>query len=90
MAQTNEGDKSMRTLGLFDSHNLPEALEPKLSPSAFGAVLAPLPVLTIQTTALDDNDPLPDPEPAPIPYPVDGPPIADPLLPPSGPAGPGP
>ena len=88
MAQTNEGDKSMRTLSLFDSHNSPEVLEPKLSPSAFGAVLAPLPVLTIQATTLDDNDPLPDPEP-PIPYPGDNPPIVYPVLPPSGPAGPG-
>jgi hypothetical protein len=38
---------------------------------------------------LDDDDPLPQPEPAPPPYPGDDPPIDYPLLPPSGPAGPG-
>jgi len=79
----------MRTSSPVDGQNSPEALEPKLSPSHVGAVMAAVPVLTIQATTLDDNDPLPDPEPAPIPYPVDGPPIEYPLLPPVGPAGPG-
>jgi hypothetical protein len=35
------------------------------------------------------DDPLPEPEPVPPPYPGDDPPIEYPLLPPSGPAGPG-
>jgi hypothetical protein len=65
-----------------------EALEPKLSMSSVSDVSGPTRVSTIQSFKLDD-DPLPDPEPAPIPYPLDGPPIDYPLLPPSGPAGPG-
>jgi len=88
MDQTKEGDKPMRTFSPFDSHNSLEALEPKLSPSSVGAVLAAPPVSTIQATDFADDDPLPDPEP-PIPYPGDGPPIEYPLLPPLGPVGPG-
>jgi hypothetical protein len=37
----------------------------------------------------NDNDPLPDPEPDPGPDPGDNPPIVYPILPPSGPSGPG-
>ena len=73
----------------LDSYNSLETLEQKLSPSSVGVVAAPV-VSTIQATAFVDDDPLPDPEPAPFPYPGDGPPIEYPLLPPSGPAGPGP
>jgi hypothetical protein len=35
------------------------------------------------------SDPLPNPEPAPGPDPGDNPPVEYPILPPSGPSGPG-
>jgi len=80
----------MYRFSLLNSHESPETLEPKLSPSSsVGAVMAPPLVSTIHATHLHDDDPLPAPAPAPIPYPGDGPPIEDPSLPPSGPAGPG-
>jgi len=79
----------MRSFSPVDSHNSPETLEPKLSPSSVGVVLAAPLMSTIQATELDDPDPLPDPAPAPIPCPGNDPPIDYPLLPPSGPAGPG-
>jgi hypothetical protein len=67
-----------------------QTLEQKLSPTSVsvgGLVAATAPV--IQKTNLADEDPLPEPEPAPPPYPGNDPPIDYPLLPPSGPAGPG-
>jgi hypothetical protein len=38
---------------------------------------------------ISSSDPLPDPEPDPGPDPGDNPPIVYPILPPSGPSGPG-
>jgi hypothetical protein len=80
----------MRRFRLFDSHNSPEALEPKLSPSSsVGAVLAAPVVSTIQATDFDDDDPLPDPGPTNIPSTGYTPLIEYPPVPPSGPGGPG-
>lgn len=74
---------------VFDTPISFEALGQRLSPSFVSVVgLLARPVLIAQTSNFDD-DPLPAPEPNPIPYPGDSPPIVYPLLPPSGPAGPG-
>jgi hypothetical protein len=66
-------------------------LELKLSPTpvSVAGLLTESSVVTLRSTNVDDEDPLPQPEPAPPPYPGDDPPIDYPLLPPSGPAGPG-
>jgi len=75
---------------VFDTPISVEALGLKLIPTSMsvgGLMVAPA-VSTFQVSNLDD-DPLPDPAPAPIPYPGDDPPPDYPLLPPSGPAGPG-
>jgi hypothetical protein len=81
----------MRKHVLVDSLSALETLEGKLSPTSLsvGGLLAASSVATVQSTKSDDEDPLPEPEPAPPPYPGDDPPIDYPLLPPSGPAGPG-
>jgi hypothetical protein len=81
----------MRRYNLLESLNSPELLELKLSPTlvSVGGVLAVSTVSTVRAMHLDGDDPLPEPEPAPPPYPGDNPPIEYPLLPPSGPAGPG-
>ena len=60
-----------------------ETLELRRLPSAAAVLSA-----AVRPVA-DDKDPLPEPEPAPPSYPGDEPPIDYPLLPPSGPAGPG-
>jgi hypothetical protein len=75
----------------YSSLNSLETLELKISPTLVSAcgVLAVSTVSTFPARNLDDDDPLPEPEPAPPPYPGDYPPIEYPLLPPSGPAGPG-
>ena len=86
--QTKEGEKLVSRFSPTDSYNSLEALEQKVSPSSVGVVAAPV-VSTIQAPVSDDDDPLPDAEPAPIPDPGSGPPVGDPLLPPSGPPGPG-
>jgi hypothetical protein len=82
----------MRRSNLFDGLHSVETLEWKVSPTALavGSVVAAASVSTFQAVqSADDNDPLPDPEPAPPPYPGDDPPIEYPVLPPSGPIGPG-
>jgi hypothetical protein len=83
----------MRRFNLFDSLHSVETLEWKVSPTALavGGLVAASAVSTPPTMQSDDddNDPLPDPEPAPPPYPGDDPPIEYPVLPPSGPIGPG-
>ena len=92
----------MRKYNLFDSLNSLDILEFRLSPTSLAgsAVAAPevsrshAPVLQADDDDDDDsgdndNDPLPDPEPAPGPDPGDNPPIVYPVLPPSGPSGPG-
>lgn len=43
----------------------------------------------VQSSGVYKIDPLPDPEPAPGPDPGDNPPVVYPILPPSGPSGPG-
>jgi hypothetical protein len=81
----------MRKYNLKDGLSSLELLELKCSPTvaSAGSVLAVSLTSTVPATSLDDEDPLPEPEPAPPPYPGDYPPIEYPLLPPSGPAGPG-
>jgi hypothetical protein len=76
---------------LFNEPISYKALELKLSPTllSVGGLMVPPAVSTVQASTFDDSDPLPEPEPAPPPYPGDNPPIEYPLLPPSGPAGPG-
>jgi hypothetical protein len=95
------GNKAMRKYNLLDSLKTLNSLELRLSPSSLAVVAAkelPAPyVLTLPTDDDDDddgdgdsgNDPLPDPEPDPGPDPGDNPPIVYPILPPSGPSGPG-
>jgi hypothetical protein len=88
------GTKTMRRYSSFDSLDTVETLEIKVSPTALsvaGLVAAPVVAKFHAVSALDDNgdDPLPDPEPDPPPYPGDDPPIEYPILPPSGPIGPG-
>jgi hypothetical protein len=83
----------MRRSNLFDSLHSVETLEWKVSPTALavGGLVAVPAVSTLQAVQsdADDNNPLPDPEPAPPPYRGDDPPIEYPVLPPSGPIGPG-
>lgn len=84
----------MRRYSLFDSLISVETLEWKVSPTALsvgGLVAAPAVSTHDLGQAQDDDgdDPLPDPEPPPPPYPGDDPPIEYPVLPQSGPIGPG-
>jgi hypothetical protein len=83
--------------------NALEFLESKVSltsMSLVGAIAAP--ALLSNAAGHDDddgefetdvhvlmNDPLPNPEPPPGPDPGDNPPVVYPILPPSGPSGPG-
>ncbi len=64
-----------------------EALGWKFSPTllSFGGLAA---AASVQVRVSGLDDPLPEPEPPPS-YPGDEPPIEYPVLPPSGPAGPG-
>jgi hypothetical protein len=80
----------MRKFRLLDSINSFHELELKLSPTAMAvglpvaaAALAPL------HAAGDLDDPMPPPEPDPPSDPGGDPPIGYPVLPPSGPIGPG-
>jgi hypothetical protein len=85
----------MRQSSLFSSIGSLEMLELKLSPVslsvgalAAAAVSSPNP----QAEGNDhvaNSDPLPNPEPPPGPDPGDNPPVVYPILPPSGPSGPG-
>jgi hypothetical protein len=61
--------------------------ERKLTAAYFSNPATPL-MSTLLAPQGNVGDPLPDPQP-PIPDPGDGPLIASPSLPPSGPAGPG-
>jgi hypothetical protein len=89
-SQTKEGNLLMRSAKFFDSHNSPEALEPKLSPSSsLGAVLAAPVVSTMQASDSDDDDSSLNNVPTNIPVTGYTPLIEYPPLPPSGPAGPG-
>jgi len=79
--------KSMR----FENLNSLETLEVKASPAALsvGSIVATSSTATLNATQFGDDDPPPQPEPPLPPDPGDDPPIEYPLLPPSGPAGPG-
>jgi len=81
----------MRSYSPFERYNSLETLELRLSPTmlSVGAVFAAPAASNIQPTDVDNNDPLPEPDPVPPPYPSNDPLIEYPLLPPSGPAGPG-
>ena len=82
----------MRKYNLFDSLNSMDNLELRLSLTnlAGGAVVPPEVSLSSgHFTHTDDADPLRKPVPAPHPNTGDGPPIVYPVLPPSGPSGPG-
>jgi hypothetical protein len=70
----------MRQHALFDSFNAFDSLELRLS-------LTTLAVPVVSIPAADD--PLPDPEPPPPPDPGNCPPVEYPVLPSSGPPGPG-
>jgi hypothetical protein len=91
------GKKSMRQFNLFSSFSALETLELKLSPAllSVGAVaaaaLSPANPHVHAGGDVNDasNDPLPNPEPPPGPDPGDNPPVVYPILPPSGPSGPG-
>jgi hypothetical protein len=85
--------------------NALESLESKFSLSSMsfaGIIAAPAPPMLVAQEWSDDdyggfchgdgavaNDPLPNPEPPPGPDPGDNPPVVYPILPPSGPSGPG-
>jgi hypothetical protein len=80
--------RSMRRLLRFETAHCVEWLERRLAPSAVASVM----IATIKPGVPEPNggdDPLPDPAPDPPPYPGDDPPIEYPVLPPSGPIGPG-
>jgi hypothetical protein len=86
----------MRDYSLFSDFNTLERLESKLSPSSFSvgvfAAAAVSPLNPRDQTAdhrVAVSDPLPNPEPPPGPDPGDNPPVVYPILPPSGPSGPG-
>jgi hypothetical protein len=69
----------MRRRNLFNELNKIEILEWRSAPSA--AMVGPV-------VSVDDDGP-PEPEPAPPPDPGPNDPIIYPVIPPSGPAGPG-
>jgi hypothetical protein len=93
----------MHKYSLLDGLSALDYLELRLSPSAVAgsvvahAAVSAAPSLPAQTAEDDDDgngdgdgdDPLPNPEPEPGPDPGDDPPIVYPVLPPSGPSGPG-
>ena len=81
----------MRTNIASTRLNSLETLELKLSPTSpsAGGIVATSVISSFSATQANDDDPPPEPAPAPPPYPGDDPPIDYPLLPPSGPAGPG-
>jgi hypothetical protein len=90
------GNKSMRQYNLFSGISSLEMLELKLSPASLsvGALAAAVSPLNPEAqAAVNDSvakgDPLPNPEPPPGPDPGDNPPVVYPILPPSGPSGPG-
>jgi hypothetical protein len=81
-----------------------ESLELKLfqTSMSMGAIIAAPPVSVVTTQVRVDygvgnfaygivrvSDPLPHPEPPPRPDPGDNPPVVYPIIPPSGPSGPG-
>jgi hypothetical protein len=87
----------MRQYNLFSGISSLEMLELKLSPTslsvgAFAAAavssLNPEARAAVHEIAAM-SDPLPNPEPPPGPDPGDNPPVVYPILPPSGPSGPG-
>ena len=85
----------MRKSSLFSSIGSLEMLELKLSPVSFSvgalaaaAVSSPNPQAE-HTDSAAKSDPLPNPEPPPGPDPGDNPPVVYPILPTSGPSGPG-
>jgi hypothetical protein len=83
----------MRRFSLRDSIDSFETLEVKLSPTtvAVGAFVSAPAVAALHAAqaAGPGDDPLPPPEPPPGPDPGGDPPIGYPVLPPSGPIGPG-
>jgi hypothetical protein len=86
----------MRQYSLFSDLGSLEGLESKLSPTSFSvgafAVVAVSPLNPHDQAAghvVAASDPLPKPEPPPGPDPGDNPPVVYPILPPSGPNGPG-
>jgi hypothetical protein len=86
------GNKSMRQYNRFSGIGSLEMLELKLSPASFSVgtlAVAAVSPLHPETQADGKSDPLPNPEPPPGPDPGDNPPIVYPILPPSGPSGPG-
>jgi hypothetical protein len=74
----------------FEKLNFLETLELKASPAVLsvGGILATSATATLHAMNADDDGP-PEPGPELPPEPGDDPPIEYPLLPPSGPAGPG-
>ena len=75
----------------FENLNSLETLEIKASPAAVsvGGIVATSATATLNAMSADDDDPPPQPEPPLPPDPGGNDPILDPILPPSGPAGPG-
>jgi hypothetical protein len=91
-------NKSMRQYNLFSDISSLEMLELKLSPASLsvGALAAaavspliPEAQAAVHADVAKNSDPLPNPEPPPGPDPGDNPPVVYPILPPSGPSGPG-
>jgi hypothetical protein len=78
----------MRRSIQFETVDSVEMLEKRLSLSALAAAMISSMAAAVPRAG-DGDDPLPDPEPDPPPYPGDDPPIEYPVLPPSGPIGPG-
>ena len=88
----------MRQYNLFSGISSLEMLELKLSPTSLsvGALAAvavsplnPEAQAAVPVSVAKISDPLPNPEPPPGPDPGDNPPVVYPILPPSGPSGPG-
>ena len=87
----------MRQYNLFSGISSLEMLELKLSPTslsvgALAAAVSPLhpeAQAAVHDIAATSSDPLPNPEPPPGPDPGDNPPFVYPIIPPSGPSGPG-
>lgn len=87
----------MRSYNLFSSFSGIETLELKLSPASLSvgtfAAASVSPTNPHDQGGVDArtraDDPLPNPEPPPGPDPGDNPPVVYPILPPSGPSGPG-
>jgi hypothetical protein len=81
----------MRKYRLFSAFSSLEGLEPRVSLTSFsvGAVAAAVSTFNPNGHRVATSDPIPNPEPAPGPDPGDNPPVVYPVLPPSGPSGPG-